>query len=103
MLLLKVVYPYEYMSEWELTIDERENFYSNLDMEDITVADYMYAKRVCKDFEMKNLGEFHDFYLKSNTLLLLDVFENFRKIFLKNYHLDLPKFLSTPGLLWHQP
>ena len=102
MLLLKV-YPYEYMSEWELTIDERENFYSNLDMEDITVADYMYAKRVCKDFEMKNLGEFHDFYLKSNTLLLLDVFENFRKIFLKNYHLDLPKFLSTPGLLWHQP
>ena len=102
MLLLKV-YPYEYMSEWELTIDERENFYSNLDMEDITVADYMYAKRVCKDFEMKNLGEFHDFYLKSNTLLLLDVFENFRKIFLKNYHLNLPKFLSTPGLLWHQP
>ena len=102
MLLLKV-YPYEYMSEWELTIDERENFYSNLDMEDITVADYMYAKRFCKDFEMKNLGEFHDFYLKSNTLLLLDVFENFRKIFLKNYHLNLPKFLSTPGLLWHQP
>ena len=74
MLLLKVVYPYEYMSEWELTIDERENFYSNLDMEDITVADYMYAKRVCKDFEMKNVGEFHDFYLKSNVLLLVMMF-----------------------------
>ena len=74
MLLLKVVYPYEYMSEWELTIDERENFYSNLDMEDITVADYMYAKRVCKGFEMKNLGEFHDFYLKSNVLLLVMMF-----------------------------
>ena len=74
MLLLKVVYPYEYMSEWELTIDERENFYSNLDMEDITVADYMYAKRVCKDFEMKNLDEFHDFYLKSNVLLLVMMF-----------------------------
>ena len=74
MLLLKVVYPYEYMSEWELTIDERENFYSNLDMEDITVADYMYAKRVCKDFEIKNLGEFHDFYLKSNVLLLVMMF-----------------------------
>ena len=73
MLLLKV-YPYEYMSEWELTIDERENFYSNLDMEDITVADYMYAKRVCKDFEIKNLGEFHDFYLKSNVLLLVMMF-----------------------------
>ena len=74
MLLLKVVYPYEYMSEWELTIDERENFYSNLDMEDITVADYMFAKRVCKDFEIKNLGEFHDFYLKSNVLLLVMMF-----------------------------
>ena len=74
MLLLKVVYPCEYMSEWESKIDERENFYSNLDMEDITVADYMYAKRVCKDFEMKNLGEFHDFYLKSNVLLLVMMF-----------------------------
>ena len=75
MLLLKVVYPYEYMSsEWESKIDERENFYSNLDMEDITVADYMYAKRVCEDFEMKNLGEFHDFYLKSNVLLLVMMF-----------------------------
>ena len=74
MLILKVVYPYEYMSEWESKIDERENFYSNLDMEDITVADYMYAKRVCKDFEMKNLGEFHDFYLKSNVLLLVMMF-----------------------------
>ena len=43
-------------------------------MEDITVADYMYAKRFCKDFEMKNLGEFHDFYLKSNVLLLVMMF-----------------------------
>ena len=40
-------------------------------------------KRVCKDFEIKSLGEYHDLYLKSNTLLLTDVFENFRKICLK--------------------
>ena len=46
-------------------------------MEDITDADNMHAKRVCKDFEIKNLGEYYDFYLQSNTLLLVDVFENF--------------------------
>ena len=49
-------------------------------MEEITGVDYMYGKRVCKDFEIKNLGEYHDLYLKSDTLLLA-VFENFRKMF----------------------
>ena len=49
-------------------------------MEDITDADYMNAKRVCKDFEIKNLGKYHDFYLKSDTLLLADVFKNFRNM-----------------------
>ena len=52
-------------------------------MEEITDADYIRGKRVCKDFEIKSLGEYHDLYLKSNTLLLTDVFENFRKICLK--------------------
>ena len=49
-------------------------------MEEITDVDYMYGKRVCKDFEIKNLGEYHDLYLKSDTLLLA-VFENFIKMF----------------------
>ena len=52
-------------------------------MEEITDADYIHGKRVCKDFEIKSLGEYHDLHLKSNTLLLTDVFENFRKICLK--------------------
>ena len=52
-------------------------------MEEITDADYIHGKRICKDFEIKSLGEYHDLYLKSNTLLLTDVFENFRKICLK--------------------
>ena len=43
-------------------------------MEDITDADYMHVKRVCKDFEIKNLGEYHNLYLKSDTLVLVDVF-----------------------------
>ena len=63
-------------------------------MEDITDADYMHAKRVCKDFEIKNLGEYHDLYLKSDTLPLA-VFKNFRKMCLKIYHLDPVKFLSA--------
>ena len=65
-------------------------------MEDITDADYMHEKRACKDLEIKHLGEYHDLYLKSDTLLLAYVFENFRKIFLKRYELDPVKFLSAP-------
>ena len=60
----------------------------------------MHAKRVCKYFEIKNLAEYHDLCLKSDTLLLADVFENVRKICLKVYHLDPVKFLSAPGLAW---
>ena len=43
-------------------------------MKDIVDADYTYAKRICKDFEIKNLGENHDLYVQSNALLLADVF-----------------------------
>ena len=51
--------------------------------EDITDADYTHGLRVCKDFDMKNLEEYHDFYVQSNTLLLAVVFENFRNMCLK--------------------
>ena len=57
-------------------------------MEDITNAEYMHARRVCKDFEIKNSGEYHNLYLKNDTSLLADVFENLRKICLQNYNLD---------------
>ena len=53
-----------------------EEFYSNLKMKDVTDADYVFAKRVCQDFEIKNLGEYHNLYFKSDTLLLTNVFEN---------------------------
>ena len=49
-------------------------------MEDNTDVDYTHTKRVCKDFEIKNLGEYYDLYVQSDTLLLADVFENFRNI-----------------------
>ena len=69
-------------------------------MEDITEADYARTKRVCRDFEIKYLGEYHDLYIQSGTLLLADVFENFRNMCLKIYELDPAKFLSAPGIAW---
>ena len=53
-----------------------------------------------KESEIKNLGKYHDLYLKSDTLLMADVLKNFRKMCLKIYHLDHAKFLSAPGLAW---
>ena len=49
---------------------------------------------------MKNLSKYHDLYLKSNVLLLSDVFENVRKICIEIYELDAAKFISAPGLAW---
>ena len=67
LLLQKVVHPYEYTDDWEkfneTLLPEKEDFYSHLNMEDITDADYAHAERVCKDFEIKNLGEYHDLYV----------------------------------------
>ena len=85
------------MDDWEkfneTTLPEKEEFYSNLNMEGITDADYMHGKRVCKDFEIKHFGQYHDLYLKSDTLLLAHVFEDFTKMCLKIYQLDPAKFL----------
>ena len=68
-------------------------------MED-TDADYAQAKRFCKNFEINNLGEYHDLYVQSDTLLLADLCENFGNICLEIYKLDSSKFLSSPGLAW---
>ena len=57
-------------------------------MEDITDSHYNHTKRVRNDFEIKNLGEYHDLYVKSDTLLLADVFENFKEMCLEIYQLD---------------
>ena len=58
------------------------------------------TKRVCKDFEIKNLGEHQDLYVKNDTLLLADVFENFQNVCLTIYELDPARFFSAPGLKW---
>ena len=84
------------MDDWEkrneTLLRGKEEFYSNLKMEDITTLDCNHTKRICKYFEIKNLGEYHDFYLKRNTLLLAAVFENFAKICSKIYEADPANF-----------
>ena len=84
----------------ETTLPEKREFHCNLNLEDITDEDYMHAKRICKDFEIKKIGEYHDLYLKSDVLLLADVFENFRKMCLEIYELDPTKFILAPRLAW---
>ena len=104
MLLRKGVYPYEYMNGWdkfnEKSIPSKESFYSSLTLENITKVDYIHAKNVFKTFKLINLGDFHDLYVQSHTLLLADIFENFRKACIKTYELDPAHFISLPGLAW---
>ena len=90
------------MDDWEkfneASLPEKEEFYGNLNMENITDTDYIYAKTVYKDFEIKTFVEYHNLYLKSDTLPFADIFENFRKMCFKIYPLDPLKFLSALGL-----
>ena len=79
---------------------DKEAFYSSLNIEDITDVDYRYAKRVYKEFNNKNLGDYHNLYVQSYTLLLAGVFENFRNKRIEIYELDLAHFLSAPALTW---
>ena len=103
-LLRKGVYPYEYMDEWdkfnEKKLPYKESFYSNLAMEDISDTDYKHANNVFEKFNLNNLGDYHDLYVISDTLLLADIFENFRNACLNNYELDPLHFISLPGLAW---
>ena len=104
LLLRKVVYPYEYMDSWErfneTSLPSKEDFYSNLNMENIDDIDYRHDNNVFKRFKLANLGQYHDLYVQSDTLLLADAFENFRDISIKEYKLDPAHFLSLPGLAW---
>ena len=90
------------MNGWEkfseTSLPKKEDFFGNLNMEDITDADYTHEKIVCKDYETKNLGEYHDLYVQSN-ILLGGVLENFRNTNLEIYKLDSARFITVPGLL----
>ena len=104
LLLRKGVYPYEYMDDWakfkEKQLPPTEAFYSELNLSGISKCDYNHAQRVWREFDMKSLGEYHDLYLKTDVLLLANVFETFRKACLEHYALDPAHFYTSPGLAW---
>ena len=104
LLMRKGVYPYDYMDSFDKFDEEelppKDEFYSKLNDKQITDKDYKHAKNVWKKFKIKNMGEYHDLYLETDVLLLSDVFENFRKICIKNYDLDPCWYYTAPGLSW---
>ena len=104
LLLRKGVYPYEHMDSWErfnkTTLRNKKSFYSKSYLEGITDKYYTHAKKVFEEFKLKNLGEYHDLYVQSDTLLLADVFENVRNKCIETCELDPAHFLSAPGFAW---
>ena len=100
----KGVYPYSYMDSFkrfeETELPSIDQFYNDLNNTAISESDYQHAREVFKSFKIKNLGEYHDLYLKTDVLILADVFENFRENCLKYYRLDPAHYYTSPGLAW---
>ena len=100
----KGVYPYEYIDSFkkfsEDKLPERCEFFSSLKDECISEKDYQRAKTIWNTFKIKTLGDYHDLYLKTDVLLLVDVFEKFIKACLNYYGLDPCHYFSSPGLSW---
>ena len=100
----KGVYPYDYVSNLkkfsETQLPPKQEFYSKLNDEEISDEDYQHALNVFQTFNCKSIKDYHDLYLKSDVLLLADVFENFRKTCLKHYQLDPAHYYTSPGLAW---
>ena len=100
----KGVYPYDYMDSEakfaEAHLPQQKDFYSLLTDEDISDGDYAHAQKVWETFGIENMGQCHDLYLKSDVLLVADIFENFREICLDIYGLDPAHYVSSPCLSW---
>ena len=111
----KDAYPYEYMNSFKRFNEDklcaRKYFYSSTKdkkiSEDgkisdghVSIEDYMVCEKIWDRFKMKNMGDYHDHYLKKDVLLLADVFENFIDTCLKYYELDSCHYFSAPGLSW---
>ena len=105
MMTRKGIYPYVYMSSWDKfdmnpSVLTMEDFTNDLTGEKIKDEDFQFFKEVCLTFGIKKRGEYHDLYLKSDVLLLADVFENFRRVCREYYKLDPAHYYSSPGLSW---
>ena len=103
LMVRKGVYPYDYMDSFDKFNEKlpfKEDFYSILNDEHISNEEYQHAQTVWNEFKLKNMGEYHDLYLKTDILLLADVFENFRRTCLQYYKLDPCHYFTSPGLSW---
>ena len=100
----KGIYPYDHMDSFdrfnETKLPVQQDFYSILNNEHISDEQYKHAQNVWDTFNLKTMGDYHDLYLKSDILLLADVFENFRKTCLQYYKLDPCHYFTSPGLSW---
>ena len=100
----KGIYPYDHMDSFdrfnETKLPVQQDFYSILNNEHISDELYKHAQNVWDTFNLKTMGDYHDLYLKSDILLLSDVFENFRKTCLQYYKLDPCHYFTSPGLSW---
>ena len=103
-LLRKGVFPYGWFDRFEklseTQLPPKEAFHSKLFDTDTTDEDYFHAQKVWETFGMKNIQDYHGLYLKSDVLLLADVFENFRDVCKNNYELDPAWYYTAPGLAW---
>ena len=84
----------------ETTLPPKEAFYNDLAKQHISEEDYMFVKKLWKTFDLQNLGELHDLYMETDTLLLADVFQHYRQVIMKNYGLDPTHFYTAPSLSW---
>ena len=104
LLTRKGVYPYDYVSSIDKLKEtkplSKEAFYSKLYDEEISEEDFQHANNVRNTFNCQSLQDYHDLYLKTDVLLLANVFENFRKTCLKHYKLDPCHYYTAPGLAW---
>ena len=100
----KGVYPYDYITDSSKFLEEKlptqKDFYNTLNKEELSTADYTHAQKIWQTFNIKNLGEYHDLYLKTDVILLADVFENFRDLCIQCYKLDPAHYYTAPGLAW---
>ena len=104
MLKKKGIFPYEYLNSFdrfkETPLPDKELFYSTLRNSNVTDQDYDHAINVWNKFIMKTFGDYHDIYLKSDVLLLADIFENFRDLCWSYYKLDPVHYYGTPEITW---
>lgn len=102
MLERKGVFPYDYVNcierLSETSLPSKECFYSRLNDEEIADEEYQFACEIWRNFQLKTLGEYSDLYLKTDVLLLADIFENFRNLCMNTYKLDPLHYYTAPGL-----